>query len=129
MPAPSAAAAATTSATGTPQAMPRGSASAPSLLRYAHASREKGARMADVPVTWLGHASFRLDSPGGKRIYVDPWLGNPKCPDSEQEPERIDLIAVTHGHSDHVGDTIALWEKFKTPVVALVELRGWLATQ
>jgi L-ascorbate metabolism protein UlaG (beta-lactamase superfamily) len=82
-----------------------------------------------VSLTWLGHASFRLDSPGGKRIYVDPWLGNPKCPESEKEPERIDLIAVTHGHSDHVGDTIALWEKFKTPVVALVELRGWLATQ
>ena len=61
--------------------------------------------MADVPVTWLGHASFRLDSPGGKRIYVDPWLGNPKCPDGEKEPERIDVIAITHGHSDHVGET------------------------
>src|SRR6266516_4203756 len=106
MPAPSAAAAATTSATGTPQAMPRGSASAPSLLRYAHASREKGARMADVPVTWLGHASFRLDTPGGKRVYVDPWLGNPKCPDSEKEPERVDVIALTHGHGDHVGESV-----------------------
>ena len=44
--------------------------------------------MPDVSVTWLGHASFRVDSPGGKRIYVDPWLSNPKCPESEQEPER-----------------------------------------
>ena len=61
--------------------------------------------MPDVPLTWLGHASFRLDSPGGKRIYVDPWLGNPRCPDSEKEPERIDVIALTHGHSDHVGET------------------------
>ena len=58
-----------------------------------------------VPLTWLGHASFRLDSPGGKRIYVDPFLtGNPKCPDAEKEPERVDLIAVTHGHGDHVGE-------------------------
>ncbi len=82
-----------------------------------------------VPLTWLGHASFRLDSPGGKRIYVDPWLGNPKCPDSEKEPERVDLIALTHGHDDHVGDTVELWKKFRPPVVALVELRGWLDGQ
>ena len=59
--------------------------------------------MADASLTWLGHASFRLDSPGGKRIYVDPWLENPKCPDAEKEPERCDVIAVTHGHDDHVG--------------------------
>ena len=46
------------------------------------ATTKIGRRMT-VPLTWLGHASFRLDSPGGKRIYVDPWLGNPKCPDPE----------------------------------------------
>src|SRR5438477_13094126 len=85
--------------------------------------------MPDVPVTWLGHASFRLDSPNGKRVYVDPWLGNPKCPDSEQEPERIDVIALTHGHSDHVGETVALSQKFSPEVVALVELKGWLGQQ
>ena len=83
-----------------------------------------------IPLTWLGHASFRLDSPGGKRIYVDPWLtGNPKCPEAEQTPDRIDLIALTHGHGDHVGDTVALWKQFQPPVVALVELRGWLSSQ
>src|SRR5438105_2536432 len=86
--------------------------------------------MADATLTWLGHASFRLDTPGGKRIYVDPWLsGNPKCPQNEQEPERVDLIALTHGHSDHVGDTVDLAKRFDCPVVALVELRGWLAGQ
>ncbi|MGB2875483.1 MAG: metal-dependent hydrolase [Gaiellaceae bacterium] len=85
--------------------------------------------MADVPVTWLGHASFRLDSPGGKRIYVDPWLSNPKCPDSEKEPERIDVIAITHGHSDHVGETVELSKRFKPDVVAMVELKGWLGGQ
>src|SRR3982750_4535824 len=82
--------------------------------------------MADVSVTWLGHASFRVDSPGGKRIYVDPWLGNPKCPDSEKEPERIDVIAITHGHGDHVGETIELGKKFKPGIGAMVELHGWL---
>jgi L-ascorbate metabolism protein UlaG (beta-lactamase superfamily) len=83
-----------------------------------------------VPLTWLGHASFRLDSPGGKRIYIDPFLtGNPTCPEAERKPERVDLIALTHGHGDHVGDTVELWKHFQPSVVALVELRGWLDSQ
>jgi L-ascorbate metabolism protein UlaG (beta-lactamase superfamily) len=83
-----------------------------------------------VPLTWLGHAAFRLDSPGGTRVYIDPWLsGNPKCPEAELEPERVDVIALTHGHGDHVGDTVELWQKHRPPVLAMVELRGWLASQ
>jgi L-ascorbate metabolism protein UlaG (beta-lactamase superfamily) len=83
--------------------------------------------MPDTAVTWLGHAAFRVDTPGGKRVYVDPWLSNPKCPDNEQEPERVDLIALTHGHGDHVGETVGLAQRFGCPVVAQVELRAWLA--
>ena len=56
-------------------------------------------------LTWLGHAAFRLDTPGGKRVYIDPFLtGSPTCPEAEQTPERVDLILLTHGHDDHVGD-------------------------
>jgi L-ascorbate metabolism protein UlaG (beta-lactamase superfamily) len=81
-------------------------------------------------ITWLGHAAFRLDTPGGTRLYVDPWLsGNPSCPEGERNPERVDLIAVTHGHDDHTGDTVALHQRFGCPVVAQVELRGWLTAQ
>ena len=81
-------------------------------------------------LTWLGHSAFRIDSPGGKRIYVDPFLnGNPRCPENEVEPERCDLLLLTHGHDDHVGDTIAIAQKFECPVIAQVELRGWLSTQ
>ena len=81
-------------------------------------------------LTWLGHASLRFDTPSGTRLYVDPWLnGNPSCPEHELEPERVDLIAVTHGHGDHVGDTVALHKRFGCPVVAQVELRGWLGSQ
>jgi L-ascorbate metabolism protein UlaG (beta-lactamase superfamily) len=86
--------------------------------------------MADTTLTWLGHAAFRLDTTGGKRIYVDPFLnGNPKCPESELEPERVDAIGVTHGHGDHVGDTVDLARKHGCTVVALVELSDWLGKQ
>ncbi|HUP33193.1 MAG TPA: metal-dependent hydrolase [Gaiellaceae bacterium] len=78
-------------------------------------------------LTWLGHAAFRIDTPGGKRIYVDPFLnGNPKCPESELEPERVDAILITHGHGDHYGDAIELAGKFGCTVVAPVELADWL---
>ncbi len=81
-------------------------------------------------LTWLGHAAFRFDTPGGKRIYVDPFLtGNPSCPDGEKQPERVDAIFLTHGHDDPVGDTVAVAQKFDCPVYAQVELRGWLSTQ
>jgi len=85
--------------------------------------------MPDVAVTWLGHASFRIDTPGGKRIYVDPWLENPKCPDSEKEPERVDVIALTHGHNDHVGQTVELAKQFSPEIVAMIELKTWVGEQ
>ena len=79
--------------------------------------------MANGTLTWLGHASFRLDTPGGKRIYVDPWLdGNPKCPDSEKQPERCDIVAVTHGHPDHTGSADVLGAQFQARLVAMNEL-------
>jgi L-ascorbate metabolism protein UlaG (beta-lactamase superfamily) len=81
-------------------------------------------------LTWLGHAAFRIDTPGGKRVYLDPFLhGNPSCPEAEVEPERCDLVFVTHGHGDHVGDAVSIHQRFGCPVVAQVELRGWLTGQ
>jgi L-ascorbate metabolism protein UlaG (beta-lactamase superfamily) len=85
--------------------------------------------MADVSVTWLGHAAFRIDSPNGKRIYVDPFLDNPKCPEGEKTPERVDIVAVTHGHGDHVGSTVGIAKQFSPEIVALVELKDWLGNQ
>src|SRR5687768_17890217 len=86
--------------------------------------------MASPSLTWLGHSAFRIDSPGGKRVYVDPFLDNPKCPENEKEPERVDLIALTHGHDDHVGSTIELAQKFGCRIAApMVELGGWLTTK
>ena len=79
-----------------------------------------------MELTWLGHSAFRLDA-GGKRIYIDPFLnGNPKCPENEQTPERVDIVAITHGHGDHVGDAADLAKKHGCTVIAPVELAGWL---
>jgi L-ascorbate metabolism protein UlaG (beta-lactamase superfamily) len=85
--------------------------------------------MPGVELTWLGHASFRVDTPGEKRLYVDPWLSNPNCPDGEKEPERIDMIAITHGHGDHVGEAVELGKRFSPKLVAIIELASWLESQ
>ena len=86
--------------------------------------------MADTTLTWLGHSTFRLDTASGKRIYIDPFLnGNPKCPESEVTPERVDIIAITHGHGDHVGDTVELAKEHGATVVAPVELADWLQSK
>ena len=85
--------------------------------------------MAGVSVTWLGHAAFRIDSPGGKRIYLDPWLTNPAAPEGAQDVERIDVLALTHGHSDHVGEAVDLGKRFSPRVVAIFELAAWLEQQ
>jgi L-ascorbate metabolism protein UlaG (beta-lactamase superfamily) len=82
-------------------------------------------------LTWLGHASFLLESEEGKKIYVDPWLtGNPTTPDDLRRPEQVDMIAITHGHGDHVGDAVALTKAFPgVHVIAQVELKAWLLDQ
>jgi L-ascorbate metabolism protein UlaG (beta-lactamase superfamily) len=85
--------------------------------------------MADVQVTWLGHGAFRIESPGGKRIYFDPWLSNPKCPEGEQTPERIDILVLSHGHGDHVGESVELGKQHSPKVVAIFELASWLESQ
>jgi L-ascorbate metabolism protein UlaG (beta-lactamase superfamily) len=85
--------------------------------------------MPDVALTWLGHGSYRFDSPGGKRIYFDPWLENPKCPEAEREPERVDIMVISHGHGDHVGSAVEVGRRFSPAVVAVFELATWLESQ
>jgi L-ascorbate metabolism protein UlaG (beta-lactamase superfamily) len=82
-------------------------------------------------LTWLGHASFRLDTDDGKRIYIDPFLqGNPKTPDSEKTPERCDIIAITHGHGDHIADAVDISQRFPdAEIVAMIEVKDWLGAQ
>jgi L-ascorbate metabolism protein UlaG (beta-lactamase superfamily) len=80
------------------------------------------ARAADgkVHMLWLGQAAWRITTPNGKIIVIDPWLtGNPKCPPEYKNLDKIgkmDIILVTHGHGDHLGDSVALAKKYDAPV-------------
>lgn len=81
----------------------------------------------EVVASWLGHSAFKLTSPKGSIIYIDPYLSdNPQTPESEKSPDKIDYILLTHGHDDHVGDTLDLAEKTGAKVVSIVELSGLL---
>jgi len=83
--------------------------------------------MTRFTFTWLGHSTFLFRTPGGKRILVDPWVAtNPACPESVKQIGPLDLILVTHGHSDHTADTVAIGRATLARVVAPYELSVWL---
>lgn len=83
-----------------------------------------------MKITWLGHASFRIET-GEAVLLIDPFLsGNPKLRaagvDIAQAVAGITHIALTHGHSDHVGDTLALAREKNVPITANADLSAWL---
>ena len=87
-------------------------------------------RMRGNRLTWLGHAAFRIVTPSGRVLLIDPFLtSNPTCPETLKKPERVDVIFITHGHSDHLGDAVSLAKRFKPDIVAMPEICGWLASQ
>ncbi len=83
--------------------------------------------MSALSITWLGHSTFIIITPGGKRIVTDPWLeGNPACPADRKRIDEADLILLSHGHSDHSGDVVTVARATEAPVVAINELSLWL---
>ena len=78
-------------------------------------------------ITWLGHAMFAIESKGGKRLVFDPFIEpNPKFPKGH-DLSRVDVIAPTHGHSDHFGASgVELAKKTGAKVACVFELALWL---
>ena len=80
-----------------------------------------------IKLTWLGHATFRIETPGGKVVIVDPWvMNNPKCPESEKQIKKVDFLLCTHGHGDHIGDAVEIAKRHNPVVVGIPELCHWL---
>src|SRR4051812_3961396 len=88
-----------------------------------------GGMSASLEITWLGHAAFIIVLPNGKRVLTDPWISNPNAPREYSRPESltsIDLILVSHGHDDHIGEVVAIARATDAPVVCVHELGIYL---
>jgi L-ascorbate metabolism protein UlaG (beta-lactamase superfamily) len=83
-----------------------------------------------VDLTYLGQSTFLFTTPEGRTVLVDPWTAsNPLCPEPARDLPEVDLILVTHGHHDHLGDLFSVVAKGSPRVVAVVELGKWLGAR
>jgi len=81
-------------------------------------------------LTWLGHSAFRITTPSGNVVLIDPWVqSNPACPDALKKFGRLDTMLITHGHFDHIADAVALGKEFKPQVVGIFETCLWLESK
>jgi L-ascorbate metabolism protein UlaG (beta-lactamase superfamily) len=81
--------------------------------------------MAQTQLTWYGQSGFKIITPAGKVLLIDPWLTNPLLKRAEEELAaltHVDLILLSHGHSDHVGNTVEIGKKTGARLVANVDL-------
>ncbi|HEX9908283.1 MAG TPA: metal-dependent hydrolase [Thermoplasmata archaeon] len=77
-----------------------------------------------MKITWLSHSAFLIE--GNDRVLVDPFLtGNPKAPVSQEEID-CDIVCVTHGHGDHLGDAVAIARRTGAVVASIVEMSSYL---
>jgi L-ascorbate metabolism protein UlaG (beta-lactamase superfamily) len=76
-------------------------------------------------LTWYGHAAFKLVTPSGKVLWFDPWITNPKNPSGKDDLAKIDkadLILISHGHFDHIGDAVTIGKKTHAKLVTTFDL-------
>ncbi len=80
-----------------------------------------------LKITWYGHSTFRIDTPGGNVFLIDPWVGgNPACPAKLKKQTKADTLLCTHAHFDHIGDAVEIAKEHNPMVVGIFELCAWL---
>lgn len=85
---------------------------------------------ASSELTWYGHAAFKLTTPSGKVLLIDPWITNPANKNGKEDLAKIDkadLILITHGHNDHTGDSVAIAKTTGAKLVSTFDLGKALA--
>ncbi|MGF1471622.1 MAG: metal-dependent hydrolase [Rubrobacteraceae bacterium] len=81
-------------------------------------------------ITYLGHSAFRLTTPGGERILIDPFLiNNPTTPEDLKDPGALDTILITHGHFDHFEDAITFAQETGAHTVSNFEIFSYLQSK
>lgn len=84
----------------------------------------------DLAITWLGHSTFKLTTPGGKTVLIDPWVaGNPACPEEAKSLDALDVMLITHAHFDHMGDAVSIAKAHSPQVLAIFEIYQWLESK
>lgn len=85
---------------------------------------------AGATITWLGHAATKIEAADGTVILIDPFLaGNPTTPDDARSQERVDLMLISHGHGDNMGDAVQLAQQHQPHIIAMNELCGYLSSR
>src|ERR1700722_13933873 len=90
-------------------------------------STSRSRSSAEMKITWFGHSNFRLEF-GGKVVLIDPFFtGNPSFKgDRDTAIKGATHILITHGHADHIGDTVPIAKKTGSMVITNYELANWL---
>lgn len=81
----------------------------------------------DTTFTWYGHSCYEVRTPTGKVILFDPFFANPMSPRSADSIDRCDVLLVTHGHDDHMGNAVALGSRLRPAWPCIHEMSLWLA--
>lgn len=85
------------------------------------------AQPGSTEITWLGHSTFKVKTPGQRQILLDCWVNsNPSTPAALKDIDQLDAMFITHGHFDHLGDAVEIGKTTGATAVGIFEIMAWL---